>query len=280
VARREFAARNTWALRAAVLRTSLLGLFARVRIVVISYDNAALLAQCLDSVRDCTTHPNYEVLVVDNRSSSATATLLAARAAADARVRVVRNLHNAGFAEAANLGLRAAGDYEYAVLLNDDTVVTRGWLQRLLRHLADGRTGLVGPVTNFAGNEARIGVPYSGTAGAAQFAAQRAREFDGSAFEIPMLAMYCVAFRRALLQSVGALDEQFEVGMFEDDDFALRVRAAGLRVLCAEDVFVHHVGRASFGQLPATDYERVFSANRQRFERKWGRKWEPHCARA
>ncbi len=280
VARREFAARNTWALRAAVLRTSLLGLFARVRIVVISYDNAALLAQCLDSVRDCTTHPNYEVLVVDNRSSSATAALLAARAAADARVRVVRNLHNAGLAEAANLGLRAAGDYEYAVLLNDDTVVTRGWLQRLLRHLADGRTGLVGPVTNFAGNEARIGVPYSGTAGAAQFAAQRAREFDGSAFEIPMLAMYCVAFRRALLQSVGALDEQFEVGMFEDDDFALRVRAAGLRVLCAEDVFVHHVGRASFGQLPATDYERVFSANRQRFERKWGRKWEPHCARA
>ena len=123
-------------------------------------------------------------------------------------------------------------------------------------------------------------MPYAGTAGAAQFAAQRARDLAGTAFEIPMLAMYCVAFRRALLQTVGALDEQFEVGMFEDDDFALRVRAAGLRVLCAEDVFVHHVGRASFGQLPATDYERVFSANKQRFERKWGRKWEPHCARA
>ena len=280
VARREFAARNTWALRAAALHNNLLRLFARVRIVVISFDNAALLAQCLDSVRDCTTHPNYEVLVVDNRSSSATAALLAARSAADARVRVLRNLHNAGFAEAANLGLRAPGDYEYAVLLNDDTLVTRGWLQRLLRHLADGRTGLVGPVTNFAGNEARIGVPYAGPAGVAQFAAQRARDFSGTAFEIPMLAMYCVAFRRALLQTVGALDEQFEVGMFEDDDFALRVRAAGLRVLCAEDVFVHHVGRASFGQLPAPDYERVFSANKQRFERKWGRKWEPHCARA
>ena len=277
--RREFAARNTWALRATVLHNSLVELFARVRIVVISFDNAALLAQCLDSVRDCTTHPNYEVLVVDNRSSSATAALLAARSAADARVRALRNLHNAGFAEAANLGLNAPGDYEYAVLLNDDTLVTRGWLQRLLRHLADGRTGLVGPVTNFAGNEARIGVPYAGTAGVAQFAAQRARDFAGTAFEIPMLAMYCVAFRRALLQSVGALDEQFEVGMFEDDDFALRVRAAGLRVLCAEDVFVHHVGRASFGQLPAPDYERVFSANQQRFERKWGRKWEPHCAR-
>lgn len=278
--RREFAARNTWALRAAALHHSLVGLFARVRIVVISFDNAALLAQCLDSVRDCTTHPNYEVLVVDNRSSRATAALLAARSAADMRVRVLRNVHNAGFAAAANLGLRAPGDYEYAVLLNDDTLVTRGWLQRLLRHLADARTGLVGPVTNFAGNEARIGVPYAGTAGAAQFAAQRARDFCGTAIEIPMLAMYCVAFRRALLQTVGALDEQFEVGMFEDDDFALRVRAAGLRVLCAEDVFVHHVGRASFGQLPATDYERVFSANKQRFERKWGRKWEPHCARA
>ena len=279
-ARREFAARNTWAQRATVLHNSLVELFARVRIVVISFDNAALLAQCLDSVRDCTTHPNYEVLVVDNRSSRVTAALLAARSAADPRVRVLRTDHNAGFAAAANLGLRAPGDYEYAVLLNDDTLVTRGWLQRLLLHLADARTGLVGPVTNFAGNEARIDVPYAGTAGAAQFAAQRARDFAGTAFEIPMLAMYCVAFRRALLQTVGALDEQFEVGMFEDDDFALRVRAAGLRVLCAEDVFVHHVGRASFGQLPATDYERVFSANKQRFERKWGRKWEPHCARA
>ena len=68
--------------------------------------------------------------------------------------------------------------------------------------------------------------------------------------------------------------------MFEDDDFARRVRQAGYRVVCAEDVFVHHFGQASLGELCGTgEYDRILAANRRRFEQKWGVAWEPHGRR-
>jgi hypothetical protein len=89
--------------------------------------------------------------------------------------------------------------------------------------------------------------------------------------------MFCVAFRRDVFEKVGPLDERYEIGMFEDDDYAMRVRAAGFRVACALDAFVHHFGQASIGKLAATgEYGPLFHANRKRFEEKWGVSWESH----
>jgi hypothetical protein len=65
--------------------------------------------------------------------------------------------------------------------------------------------------------------------------------------------------------------------MFEDDDYSRRVRLAGFRIVCAEDVFVHHFGQAALGELRSTgEYGRVFETNRRRFEEKWNVRWEPH----
>jgi GT2 family glycosyltransferase len=92
--------------------------------------------------------------------------------------------------------------------------------------------------------------------------------------------MYCVAFRCYVLDAVGLLDESYGAGMFEDDDFSRRVREAGLRVVCAEDAYVHHVGQASFAKLGRDEYERLFAKNRAYFERKWKQPWLPHKTRA
>src|SRR3712207_2428794 len=65
--------------------------------------------------------------------------------------------------------------------------------------------------------------------------------------------------------------------MFEDDDYTMRVRAAGLKVVCARDAFVHHFGQAAFGKLiKSGEYEALFEENRRRFESKWKIKWIPH----
>ena len=80
--------------------------------------------------------------------------------------------------------------------------------------------------------------------------------------------------RRDVWDDVGPLDERFEIGLFEDDDFSMRVRPPGYRVVCAEDVFVHHFGQASIGRLGADRrYGALFHANRARWEEKWGRAW-------
>jgi hypothetical protein len=95
-----------------------------------------------------------------------------------------------------------------------------------------------------------------------------------------MEAMFCVALRRDVFEKVGPLDERFELGMFEDDDYSRRVRQQGYRIVCAEDVFVHHFGQGSFGALRANgEFDRLLAANRRRFEEKWGISWKPHGRR-
>ncbi len=68
--------------------------------------------------------------------------------------------------------------------------------------------------------------------------------------------------------------------MFEDDDYALRVHQAGWRIVCAEDTFVHHFGQGTIGELCETgEYDKLYDANRQRFEQKWDVVWVPHARR-
>ncbi|MCP4357658.1 MAG: glycosyltransferase family 2 protein, partial [Chloroflexi bacterium] len=86
----------------------------------------------------------------------------------------------------------------------------------------------------------------------------------------------CAAMRRAVYETIGPLDERFGRGMFEDDDYAHRLRAAGLKLLCVEDVFVHHWGNASFTKLADPVYQQIFEENKRKFETKWGIEWEPH----
>ena len=66
------------------------------------------------------------------------------------------------------------------------------------------------------------------------------------------LARNTVQSRLARLESngvLGPLDQRFEIGLLEDDDYSMRARQAGYRLVCAEDAFVHHFGETSFGKL-------------------------------
>jgi GT2 family glycosyltransferase len=131
-----------------------------VAIVIVSYNNLHYLKLCLESLWQKTNYPNFEVIVVDNGSDPDVIQFLQSAAVNEPRLRLILNGQNLGFARANNLGLSAAGKCEYLVLLNDDTVVTEGWLTKMIRYLEDPRIGLVGPVTNWAGNEAKIDVEY------------------------------------------------------------------------------------------------------------------------
>ncbi len=274
--RRRFAADHTWAHRYRQICAALTEHAEPASIVVVTYNNLPLTQLCLDSVLRNTNHPRFDVIVVDNASTDGTPDYLRYMAERHPDVRVILNTENHGFARATNQGL-AQSVGRHLVLLNNDTVVPPGWLHRLLQHLRDPDVGLVGPVTNFVGNEAKVEALYRTWGEMEECAADRARRFDGLIADIPMLARFCVAMRRTTHEVVGPLDERFGIGMFEDDDYAERVRAAGLRVVCAADAFVHHVGQAAFRQLIAAgEYDALFAANRRAYETKWNTQWKRH----
>lgn len=274
-ARVELARQNRWEERFQKLHNAIIALYPKVSIIIVTYNNLDLTKLCIESVYGRTIHPNYEVILVDNGSTDGTGDYLGQINVSYPNSKVILNERNEGFARASNQGMAVASG-EFIVLLNNDTVVTRGWLTKLLRHLEDSKVGMVGPVTNWAGNEAKIDVKYETLEEMEAFAERYTAEHEGVSFELKMLAMFCLAMRRGLVEEVGPLDEQFEIGMFEDDDYALRVKSKGYRILCAEDVFVHHAGKAAFSTLGEQEYQRLFKANKKKFEEKWEIKWEAH----
>jgi GT2 family glycosyltransferase len=220
-----------------------------------------------------------DVIVVDNGSKDETPTELALWAARAPRRRVViANEGNLGFGGAVNQGLAlATGDF--LVVLNNDTIVSPGWARGLRRHLEnDAGLGIVCPITNNIGNEAQV--VLSGTTPAEVFAAARRYSLPraGQTFALTIAAFFCVMMPRAVYARIGNLDEQFFPGYFEDDDYCLRVKAAGWRVACAEDVFVYHELSASFNQEGAARRHAIFTRNKALFEAKWG-PWTPHVYR-
>lgn len=246
-------------------------------IVVVTHDSPVCTRLCLLSALENTEAPSFEVVVVDNASADDTAVWLEALAEADHRVRLVRLAENIGFPAAVNRGM-AEGRGEVLVVLNSDTIVTPGWLTALCRHLADAEVGLVGPVTNEAAGISRIPTAYRTYGELVSFAASRPLGVPGT--EAPMLTLFCAAMRRDVVERVGMLDEGYGPGLFEDDDFAMRLRRAGYRLVCAEDAFVHHFGRGSFGALvPSGELGQLFTRNRARFERTWGVTWQPPAGR-
>jgi len=224
--------------------------------VVVTYNGLEeTTAPCLESVLGNTGWPDLEVVVVDNHSSDGTPGYLQELAARDPRVRCVLNGENRGFAGGNNDGLRIATG-NLLVLLNSDTIVTEGWLERLLAPLKeDPSIGLAGPVSNSVGNEQKIFCRGTSPGDILEEGRRWAAMSRGDRFETERLGFFCVATRRDVIERVGPLDEGFGPGFYEDDDYCLRVRKEGYRLVCAEDVFVYHKGSGSFGKAPGETKE-------------------------
>jgi GT2 family glycosyltransferase len=235
---------------------------------------------CLDSITKVTAYPNYEIIIVDNNSSDNTKEYLETfKNNNPSKVKVILNETNLGFAGGNNVGIRAAlGDY--IMLLNNDTIVTRGWLTNLLKHLEQNPDlAMVGPVTNSIGNEARIIVNYSNMQELESFAQEYTFSHQNELVHDPnVLALFCTLIRKEVFQDE-RLDENFGIGMFEDDDLSYRVKYDGWRIAIAEDSFVHHFQRVSFKTLGETKESELFNQNKSYFEQKWNTIWQVHTLR-
>lgn len=244
----------------------------RVSIVVLACNQVDLTRLCLESVLHGTPGA-YELILVDNGSSDAIPQLFdeVKTRSGPARVEVIRNTENLGFARGVNQAL-AAAQGEYIVLLNNDTVVTPGWLDGLKRWALHDwpKVGMVGPMTNQAPAPQQQAAGYENLNGLESFAGQYRRQRAGQALETPRLTGFCLLIRKAVLDAIGGtLDERFTIGFFEDDDLCLRVRQAGFKLLVARDVYIHHYGSQTFKALNI-DTDQLLRDNFQRFRDKWG----------
>jgi GT2 family glycosyltransferase/Flp pilus assembly protein TadD len=240
-------------------------------LIVLCCNELAYTRQCLESVLAHTRAP-YELVLVDNGSTDGTPTYLEElrQRRLPERVVVVRNEANQGFPRGCNQGLAEARG-RYVVFLNNDVVVTEGWLEGLIAHVLSDwpKVGLVGAVTNASRPPQQIPVDYADLAGMPAFAARRRQEFAGKTHAVERLTGFCLLVRREVLDRIGGFDEGFGAGFFDDDDLSVRAGRAGFRLVVAQDTYVHHYGSRTFTGL-GIDCPRQLRDNFARFQEKWG----------
>jgi GT2 family glycosyltransferase len=240
----------------------------RLSIVIVSFNTRDDLARCLTSLHAHPPAATHEVIVVDNASSDGSPDV----AAGFEGVRVIREPANRGFAAANNVGIRASTGLNL-LLLNSDTVVPPGALDRLLERLdREPDVAVVGP--RLVDGQGRAELSFGPML--TPFIEWRRRRLmrrlaagDAAAVaEVETLTRReqrpdwvtgaCLVVRRADAEAVGLLDERFFM-YTEDVDFCASIRALGRQVLFAPEVEVVHLrGRSAATAASATRkaYER------------------------
>ena len=272
---RAYALDNAWSGRAADMLAEMTRV-PRLSVVVLAYGDPALTLETLRSlVAVGETYPDLEVIVSDNGSPDEALAPIREMAAQYPQIRLIENGENLGFARGNNVGIEAAtGDY--VLLLNNDTFVAPGALHAMVDHLErNPELGIIGPLTNNIGNEAKVDLTYGDMDEMARAARDLATGHRGQHTPMPVAAYFAAMFRRADLERVGDLPEIYGRGMFEDDDHCAAFRAAGFEIALAEDAFVHHHLSASFDAIPSAEKQALFARNKAIFEERWG-EWQPH----
>jgi GT2 family glycosyltransferase len=224
--------------------------------IVVAYNSGQFLQECIASLYN--THPEVEIIIVDNASTDGA--VVRAKAEFPA-VEVVRNIGNAGFGAGCNLGMASAGR-EYLAFLNPDTVVTDGWLQALVCPLIeDPSIGLVTPKVLMRDdgdriNVAGLNVHLSGISMCRGLGLPRTALAEPA--EVAAISGVAFAARREVFRAVGGFDEDFFLYM-EDVDLSLRTWLAGYRCLYVPEALVLH------------DYETVKVDTRKTFWVERGR---------
>jgi len=234
-------------------------------IVIVAWNNIELTKMCVDSIRRYTEPGTYEIIIVNNGSTDGTAQWLKQQK----DLKSISNGDNLGFVRGCNQGIKEAGGSD-VLLLNNDTVVTRNWLANLRRCLySSPDIGAVGAVTNYCSNSQAIPVGYKSLEEMHDFARQNNNSNPQRWEERLRLVGYCLLLKGEAVKKVGLLDERFSPGNYEDDDYSCRLLQAGYQLMLCHDVFIHHIGSATFRGDPAA-YTALLKENGKKFEQKWG----------
>ncbi|SEL67167.1 Glycosyltransferase, GT2 family [Paenibacillus sp. cl141a] len=233
----------------------------KTSIIIPTFNGRELLKDCIYSIKRHTNEP-YEIIVVDNGSSDGTVDICRQEG-----ITFISLANNIGFPAACNKGLKiATGDT--LLLLNNDVIVTRNWLQNMLNCLnSETNIGIVGPLTNYASGKQQINMPYTSL----EEMSNQLNEPDASKWlQVDRIVGLCFLFKRELMDRIGLLDERYSPGHFEDDDYCYRARNAGYTFRIAGDVFVFHHGSASFAKQDMSQVKQLIDTNKQKFMDKWG----------
>ncbi|MBX3237428.1 MAG: glycosyltransferase family 2 protein [Nitrospiraceae bacterium] len=223
-----------------------------VSLVIALYNQLGYTRQCIDSIKRHSP-ADVELILVDNGSTDGTADYLRT---VDATT--ILNPTNLGCAKAWNQGIMASRGLVVGIL-NNDILVTPGWLEALLAFMDKEKLGIACP----AAREGLLDYDLP----------EYAKTFTKACAEAVRRELYapCMLIRREVFDRIGLFDEGFEYGGCEDTDFLWRTTAAGFLTAMTGSALIHHFSKVTQDAVARHETNQYWNHNMAHFTRKWGR---------
>ncbi len=217
-----------------------------VSIIVPTRNSVRVLSRCIDSVLDKSTYPNFELVILDNRSDDPRTLQYLEALSRRPDVRVVRYDQPFNYSAINNFGARHAKG-EVLVFLNNDTeVITPDWLEEMVARALRADVGAVGAMLYYPNDtiqHAGVILGLGGVAGHAYLGKPRGEpgQMDRArlAQDLSAVTGACMVMRRSVFEEVDGFDERLAVA-FNDVDLCLRVKARGYRILWTPFAELYH----------------------------------------
>jgi len=252
-------------------------------IIIPSYKNEHFTIDCLNSIKEHTKPGTYRVIWVDNGSKSSSKV--------DKIINQMDHLSiklptNEGFVGAINKGLESS-DAPNVCLLNNDTVVSKNWLGKLIYSLHKTEDmGIVGALTNYGEGSAvdshhsltlhKTLLPLEATKwDLSKINLGLEKRYSGRTEPVVFVAFLCAVIKREVINIVGHLDLNYAMGMWDDLDYNKGTHKAGYKTELALDTCIQHFGRSTFNLIQLKEnfnVNRLLKKNKAYLDKKWSNK--------
>ena len=248
----------------------------KVSIVIPNKDGKDILKVCIESVLEKTTYPNYEIIIVENNSTSKEIFKYYTELEKNEKIKVVK-YEEKGFNYPAiiNLGVRSASG-EYVVQLNNDTeLITPNWLELMLGFCQRKDVGGVGVKLYYPDETIQHSGIIVGLGGVAGHRFKEVPKGGHGYFaketmieNLSAVTAACIMNPKSVYEEVGYMDEGFAVA-FNDVDFCLKIREKGYLIVYNPFVEFKHYESKSRGTENTPEKIKRFQGEIARFKERW-----------
>jgi N-acetylglucosaminyl-diphospho-decaprenol L-rhamnosyltransferase len=227
-------------------------------IVIVNWNTAGLLMQCLESIYKTGSHYSLEVIVVDNGSQDDSVALISQHFPSTI---LLQNEKNLGFARANNQGL-SKGSGRYFMLLNSDTIVLPGAIDTLIQTAdSNPQLGAVGPkLLNMDGTIQKSWASFPSFLSelvGRNFRIRKPVEHCPHAYEVDWIMGACMLVRSTTVAEVGTLDDTFFF-YSEETDWCCRMKEKNWKVWYITNAEIYHLGGGSTNRGTLTQLARLY----------------------
>ena len=240
----------------------------KVTIIVLTWNGLDYTKPFLDSLWKNTEYDNYEVVVVDNKSTDGTVEYLEKLE----NIHLIKNDENMGFVRGNNVALNQIKDGDVVLLNNDMLIEQKNWLERLNEvAYEDEKNGVIGcRLVNEKGQFLHAGTYiYPETFWGQQIGGGQKDigQYGNENREVQGIVFACAYIKREVLDAIGGLNEAF-FSYFEDTDYCLRARKAGYKCICCGDVTLLHYQNISTN-INKVSFNDMFLKSQKTFKGIW-----------